>query len=167
MRVGRGNMGAWESFFVAEAGASAALAGLVFVGVSISLAEILAHPSLPGRALESLMVLLSVLVLSSLLLVPEQSLSMVGVELLLLGLVGWLAVATLHVRRLRAIEWRFRRETLATVIFGETTMIPFVIAGIAILTRGEGGLYWAVPGVVLCFLDAMANAWVLLVEIHR
>lgn len=159
-------MGAWESLFVAEAGASAALAGLVFVGVSISLAEILAHPSLPGRALESLMVLLSVLVLSSLMRVPEQSLTAVGVEILL-GLVGWLAVATLHVRRLRAIEWRFRRETLATVIFGETTMILFVIAGIAVLARGEGGLYWVVPGVILCFLDAMANAWVLLVEIHR
>jgi modulator of FtsH protease len=46
-------------------------------------------------------------------------------------------------------------------------MIPFVIAGIAVLAWGEGGLYWIVPGVILCFLDAMINAWVLLIEIHR
>jgi hypothetical protein len=32
---------------------------------------------------------------------------------------------------------------------------------------GVGGLYWLVVGVVLSFLVAVADAWVLLVEIHR
>jgi modulator of FtsH protease len=160
-------MGGWESFFVAEAGASAALAGLVFVGVSISLTEILAHPSLPNRALESLTVLVSVLILSTLMLVPEQSSTVVGLEVLVLGLVSWLVVATLHVRRLRLIEEQYRRETINMIVFGEAAMIPFAIAGFAVLVWGDGGLYWIVPGVILCFLDAMINAWVLLIEIHR
>jgi hypothetical protein len=30
-----------------------------------------------------------------------------------------------------------------------------------------GGLYWLVVGVVLSFLVAVGDAWVLLVEIHR
>ncbi len=44
-------MTGWENFFVAEVGASAALAGLIFVGVSINLNRILSLPRLPDRAL--------------------------------------------------------------------------------------------------------------------
>ena len=51
----------WSNFYVAVAGASAALTGLIFVGVSISLAKILSIPSLPNRALVSLILLLNVL----------------------------------------------------------------------------------------------------------
>ncbi|HEX3901634.1 MAG TPA: hypothetical protein VH853_02220 [Polyangia bacterium] len=40
----------WESFFVAEVGAAAALTGLLFVAVSINLSKVLAFPQLPGRA---------------------------------------------------------------------------------------------------------------------
>ena len=40
----------WESLFVAEAGASAALAGLLFVALSINLERILKGIGLPGRA---------------------------------------------------------------------------------------------------------------------
>ena len=35
------------------------------------------------------------------------------------------------------------------------------------LNWGVGGLYWLVVGVILSFLAAVAEAWVLLVEIHR
>ncbi len=47
-------MSGWENFLVAQVGASAALAGLVFVGVSINLARILSSGSLPEYALEAL-----------------------------------------------------------------------------------------------------------------
>jgi hypothetical protein len=77
----------WESFFVAEAGASAALAGLIFVGVSINLTRILALPRLPNRAFQALMLLLTVLVVSSLLLVSEQSLPLVSSEVLVTGFI--------------------------------------------------------------------------------
>jgi hypothetical protein len=160
-------MGGWENFFFAEVGASAALAGLVFVGVSISLERILAHPHLPGRALESLVVLLVTLVLSSLLLVPGQSFTVIGVEILLGGVAGWAVVAALHARRWRLVEPEYRAQSVPTVIVGELAMISFVIAGTAVLIWGTDGLYWVVPGVILCFLDAMSNAWVLLIEIHR
>jgi hypothetical protein len=63
-------MSGWENFFISEVGAAAALAGLLFVGVSINLTRILSLPRLPNRALLALVILLAILVVSSLLLVP-------------------------------------------------------------------------------------------------
>jgi hypothetical protein len=40
----------WEGLFLAGAGASAALAGLLFVAVFINLTKILQVPGRPGRA---------------------------------------------------------------------------------------------------------------------
>ena len=51
-------MDQWVNFFFAEVGASAALTGLVFVGVSINLKRILSLPKLPNRALEAPVLLL-------------------------------------------------------------------------------------------------------------
>src|SRR5271170_7159205 len=92
----------WENFFVAEAGASAALAGLLFVAVSINLTRILAFPHLPGRAAEALIVLLSVLTSATFGLVPNQGAAALGAELLATGL--WVvAVAS-------SIQWRSRKH---------------------------------------------------------
>src|SRR5947208_9009881 len=63
----------WETFFAAEVAASAALVGLIFVGLSINLTRILSIPRLPNRALQSLIVLLTILVVSSLVLVPART----------------------------------------------------------------------------------------------
>jgi len=86
-------MSGWDNFFIAQVGASAALAGLVFVGVSINLREIVADPRLVGYALEALVVLLGVLVASSLLLVPGQPPALLGGEVVVVGLGAWLLVS--------------------------------------------------------------------------
>ncbi|HEX5503540.1 MAG TPA: hypothetical protein VFW96_13025 [Thermomicrobiales bacterium] len=160
-------MGGWESFFVAEVGTSAALAGLLFVAVSINLAKIMAYPWLPGRALEALVVLLAVLVVSSLLLVPGQSPALGGGEVLGVGLAGWLAVVALQANSLRTLRQQRRWNVATRVIAAQAATLPFVIAGVAVLARGVGGLYWLVPGIVFAFLVALTDAWVLLVEINR
>jgi hypothetical protein len=43
---------AWSELFVASAGASAALTGLLFVAVSVNIERILEFPGLPERALQ-------------------------------------------------------------------------------------------------------------------
>jgi len=47
----------WTDFLVAAAGATGALVGLVFVGLSINLTRILALPGVSGRAAETVLLI--------------------------------------------------------------------------------------------------------------
>lgn len=160
-------MQAWANFFVAEAGASAALAGLIFVGVSLNLTKILAGMALPNRALEALILLLTILIVSSLMLVPGQPISAVGVEILLVGLILWVILLYFDVRSVRSSEPEFRRVIIFSMMIDQVTALPYVIAGVVTLIQGEGGLYWLVPALLMSFIKAIMDAWILLVEINR
>jgi modulator of FtsH protease len=46
-------------------------------------------------------------------------------------------------------------------------LVPLILAGLTLLVEAGGGLYWLVAGVVFAIVAAVANAWVLLVEILR
>jgi hypothetical protein len=157
----------WESFFIAQVGASAALTGLLFVGVSINLTRIISLPGLPNRALLALILLLTILVVCSLMLVPGQSLKLVGIEVLVIGLVVWTIATTIDVTILRKKDPEYRLPYVLNMALSQFAVLPYVIAGIVILTRGAGGLYWIVPAIVVSFIKAVLDAWVLLVEINR
>lgn len=162
----------WNDYFVAQAGASAALAGLVFVGVSINLDKILSSEGygLPNRALEALIVLMSVLTLSSLMLAPGQRTTVIGAEVLAVRVVDWGSIAAIQLhqsRHWRVMDSNLRQAFVLRVAVGQAATLPFVLAGVAVLGWGAGGLYWLVPGVVFSFLVALFDAWVLLIEINR
>ncbi len=160
-------MTGWENFFLAEAGASAALVGLVFVGISINLAKIVGSPGLPGRAFEALFVLAVVLVVSSLLLVPGQSLMLIGAEVLVVGLIDWVTLVGLQISFLRVLDPRRRPQFVVRVILGQTATLPFIITGAVVLIQGSSGLYWIVPAVIFSLIVALLDAWVLVIEINR
>lgn len=156
----------WSDFFVAAAGASAALTGLVFVAVSINIDRILRLPGVPERALGTLLLLLDVVVASLLALAPGQSATAIGVELLAQGLLFTVTVLVLTLRSLTdpgvprgARAWRIAFPALGTV--------PFVIGAASLVAGVGGGLYWVLAGTVFALVGAVVNAWVLLVEILR
>jgi hypothetical protein len=157
---------AWGNFFVAEVGASAALVGLLFVAVSINLTKIIALPALPGRAFEALVVLVMVLFVATLALVPGQSESVLGVEVLVVALAAW--ASTLVIQRRAPKDPLAPRSWMITrVVASQLATLPMVVGGASLLVERGGGLYWIVPGVVASFLAALIDAWVLLVEIQR
>jgi hypothetical protein len=77
----------WHDLFVASAGAAAALTGLIFVAVSINLAQILADRKLPTRAAETLSILVGLVLLLVFMLVPGQGRIVLGIEIGGLGVV--------------------------------------------------------------------------------
>ncbi|MGD9736762.1 MAG: hypothetical protein AB7V58_14340 [Solirubrobacterales bacterium] len=157
----------WHDLFVAAAGASAALLGLLFVAVSINLERILKYEGLPGRALEALMQLTCVLLVSLAGLVPGQSHLALGLELLAV-----VAVITAIVLRQpivavddagrEPVSWKAIRWTVRLA-----GLVAIAIAGATLLAESGGGLYWLAAGIALATIAAIAGAWVLLVEILR
>jgi modulator of FtsH protease len=156
----------WKDLFVAVAGASAALTGLLFVAVSINLERILRFEGLPERALETLLFLVSVLLVSIVGLVPGQSHVALGIELLLVSLVA--AVVILRLPTLRMSDDEVERSWVLTRwAVRLLATVPFVVGGLSVLAECGGGLYWVVAGIVFAIIGAVASAWVLLVEILR
>ncbi|MET0558441.1 MAG: hypothetical protein ABW065_07190 [Solirubrobacterales bacterium] len=155
----------WTDFFVAVAGASAALAGLVFVAVSINIDRILKFKGLPERALETVLLLMTVLLVSLAGLIPGQSATALGVELLLLALALGAGVARLPLGSgdPDAAPGRRRSRWVIRAI----VVLPLLLGGITVIAEAGGGLYWVVASIALGIVGAITNAWVLLVEILR
>jgi len=160
-------MNGWTDFLLAESGSSAALTGLLFVGVSINLGKIISIPRLPGRALQALLLFFTILIVSSLALVPGQPRAWIGSEVLIVGLIVWCTFIVLDIRFWQRTEKQYRRGVFLLVGMNQLSLLPYIVAGAMILFRGFGGLYWLVPGFLVSFTKGMLDAWVLLIEINR
>src|SRR5277367_1772056 len=83
------NMADWKSFFETCAGAAAALAGLIFVALSVNIAQILKFEHLPARAAAAMGALMLILTASLAVLAPQPP-AWLGSEVLGLTLLAWL-----------------------------------------------------------------------------
>jgi modulator of FtsH protease len=162
----------WSDFALAQLGASAALLGLVFVGMSINLKEFVQSSSLVNRGLEAILLLATVLLAATAVLVPDQSREAVGVELILVGGFTFSVVLRLQVGAAVGVVPRGERgPTQASVAFrrvlglGSTGLIA--VAGLLLLVQAGGGLYWWPVAIAAAYVGAIVNAWVLLVEVLR
>jgi hypothetical protein len=157
----------WDSFFTAEVGASAALAGLIFVSITINLQRIVANPSVTARAFQALLFLVGTFLLAALLLVPGQTPQEQGAELLAVTVSVWAV--------LDGFEWSAWRRASALYrgfLTGHSIQIqiPYVFAvvgSIALLRSDPSALYWFVPATLATFLIAILEAWVLTIEILK
>jgi modulator of FtsH protease len=155
----------WHDLFVASAGAAAALAGLVFVALSINIERILQYAWLPSRALRTVMLLIGVVVACVFGLVP-QSTDALGVELLATGaiLASALVRSALTNRGSRDVTHSGPVAQISIEVLGS---VPLAIGGLTLLIGSGGGLYWVLAGILCAIVGAVLNAWVLMVEILR
>jgi hypothetical protein len=171
MGAGAYDLDLWHEFFVAAAGAAAALSGLIFVAVSINLRDILAVEKkvgssyLTGRALESIVALLIVLGISLVGLDPSLGRAVFAAFLIFCALgTGVSPVLAARAYRSSHVKPAFYdlRLFLAALL-----VAAYAAAGITLIARAGGGLNWLPVAFLLAVTIAASNAWVLLVEVLR
>jgi modulator of FtsH protease len=160
-----GPLQGWTDFFVAGAGASAALAGLLFVAVSINLSRILEYPTLPIRAIETLFAFLSVLAICTLGLIPHLTPLSYAAAFIAAGTATWMVETSCLVR-----TWSDNRRhgrIVSRILLNQLPPLFFVVAGVMLALGRAGAAVWIAPGVGLSYVAGVIGAWVLLVEIQR
>ena len=154
---------AWHDFFLMLGGASAALAGLVFVGLSIHARAVASDPLHRIRARNLTAGIVSVTVLSALVLTPGQGLTALGVELVAGGaFLTFVVSAPLRLYRAR-LDGGLRARTVSAV----AVSLLIVWAGASLLARGGGGLYLLVVSGLSAVSLNVFGAWTLLIGLAR
>lgn len=158
----------WANFFVAASGASAALAGLIFVALSVNINRILEAPQLPSRAGATIGTLILILICSMAALIP-QPVFMLGFEILVFAFCGWLLKVRAAYRAIADGKRTGRPafEAVTETVLGQIQVLPFLAGGVFLIIGGDAGFYWVAGGIVSVFVFSVFNGWVLLVEILR
>jgi hypothetical protein len=90
-----------------------------------------------------------------------------GLEILVVGAVAWILNTWLEIGNLEKMSKEYRRFWIQNTFLGQAALLPYVAGGIATLAYGADGIYFVVPAVILSFVKAIVDAWVLLIEINR
>jgi hypothetical protein len=154
----------WHDLFVMAGGASAALAGLLFVAVSLNLEHILKYRALPTMAAQSVAILIGLVVACVLGLAP-QAVGVFGIEILVLGAGLLVLLVTTTIRARTPGDRRvWLAQRLGLALAG---VLPMVVGGASLVAGTGGGLFWILAEIVAGLAVATLNAWVLLIEIRR
>lgn len=158
----------WHDFYVTVGAASATLAGLLFVGLSLHLSIVVSHSDVRQLARATLTDFLAVLLIALFMLIPTGASWQTGIELTISAAGGMLFVSRAAAGARR--EWRLHemRSSLLLTRFGLSlaALAGQVAVGILLLTGQTtlaiGGL---VAVVLVLLLVAVRNAWDLLVTV--
>jgi hypothetical protein len=161
------NPAAWSTFFSAQVSASAALTGLIFVAVSINLAQIIKQRQLVSRSAKALLSLMGVLLSSTLCLVPAQGRVWLGWELAAVGALIWMGATIAQQMAAHKNPYVGIQGKVFHFFLTQTSAVPFAVGGASLVCGRGGGLYWLAAGAVFSLAAALEDAWVLLIEIQR
>jgi len=154
----------WHDFFLMVGGGAAALAGLVFVAMSINLQAIVADATHRNRAIGTMTGFTVVFILCGLTLMGDQNNLTVGIEWLAVALIAAFVYVVGYVRAVR--EGGSRSQlSLTRTIFGSLCYLGQIVGAILLILGQPIGIYVAATCMMLQFASLISGAWLLLVGI--
>lgn len=159
----------WSEFNVAMVGATAALAGLLIVAMSVNIATIMTSRTLPARAAASIATLVLAIAATALALAPGQPAWAYGLEVLVMALIA--AGFELHAVRAILRDDLHRgsvRQRAAKTAAGLVPIIVYLVGAVLLLADvTTAGLWLVAVGAIVAVASAILLAWVVLVEVLR
>jgi len=159
----------WHDFFETISQVGATLAGLLFVGLTISLPHVLGVSGYLSRAFAALFLQFEMLVIGLWGLLPAQSGTALGIEYVVTGLAfatGISVFAANFPEDGQSVLGGRGPRMVRTVLSVAGTLLP-VAAGAGPLAGWSGALYLLMPTAICCLYLSIGNAWVFAVEIPR
>jgi len=160
---------AWHDFFMTMAQVGATLAGLLFVGLTISLPHVLGVSGYLSRAFAALFLQFEMLVIGLWGLLPAQTGAALGWEFIVTGLAfatGIFLFAYNFPEAGQTVLGSRGPRTIRMLLSLGGTLFP-VIAGICLVAGRSDSLYLLMPATIGCLYLSIGNAWVFAVEIPR
>jgi len=132
-------LASWSSLFSSAASVSATLIGFAAVALSVNLQQILTSPWLLTRAAQALIRLVSALLLSLLMQVPDSQhgFRTATIIVLMLGFKAWAVL--IDTRTKRPIEYVSYWSSFMLIVVGQLVSLAFLLTGIPALDQSAGG----------------------------
>ena len=156
----------WSNFFVMVGGGAAALAGLIFVAMSINHEIIIRNTTHRNRAINMLTGFTAIFMASSLALIGDQYLGVLGIEWLVLWLIATFIFIRGYVIAIRSgmssIGLNMPRLAGGTLCY-----VAEVISAIFLILGYSSGLYIAAVAIIVLFAFLISGAWLLMIGIYE
>ena len=156
----------WNNFFVMVGGGAAALAGLIFVAMSINHEIIIRNSTHKNRAINMLTGFTAIFMASSLALIGNQYLGVLGIEWLVLWLIATVIFIRGYVIAIRSgtssVGLKAPRLAGGTICY-----LAEVISAIFLILGHSSGLYIAAVAIIALFAFLISGAWLLMIGIYE
>ena len=156
----------WNNFFVMVGSGAAALAGLVFVAISINPGVIIRNSTHKNRAINMLTGFTAVFMACGFALIGNQSLGALGFEWFALWLIATVIFIRGYVKAIRA-GMSSMGLTIPRLAGGTICYLAEVIGAILLIVGRSAGLYIAAIATVVLFGFLISGAWLLIIGIHE
>ena len=160
----------WHDYFVTIAAVSATLAGLLFVGLTISLSQVLQGYGYLSRAFTALFMQFEMLLIGLFAIVPGQPPFVLGLEFIATGcaILAGISIFAYNFPEsaLSSVLGSRGPRTIRAILGYGGTLLP-VVAGIGMIWGEPLSLYLLIPSEIACLYLSIGNAWVFAVEIPR
>ena len=156
----------WNNFFLMVGGGAAALAGLIFVAISINPERIVRNTTHKNRAINMLSGFSAIFMACSLALLGDQHLVALGAEWFFL----WIIATYIFIRGyVVAIKSGMSSIGLNPPRLAGGTMCYLAeVTGAVLLILGHGeGLYIAAIATIVLFAFLISGAWLLIIGIYE
>jgi len=156
----------WNNFFVMVGSGAAALAGLIFVAMSINHEIIIRNTTHKNRAINMLTGFTAIFMASSFALIGNQHLGMLGFEWLILWVIATVIFIRGYVIAIRS-GMSFIGLNTPRLAGGTICYLAEVISAIFLILGYSSWLYIAAIAIIVLFAFLISGAWLLMIGIYE